>query len=230
MVSYSGQQQAEMEEFNRQLKEGVAIAEHIQSGQPAAAIATMPQPAPEVAASRDSLASLLQPHPSYVSPQSPLQRGTPLSGILNPMDSQHLQLLRQQQLQQQLAQQFDQQSIQQTLWLQSMLNMAQQQHPQQQQQHVLSGHLMQTLLLGQQQSRQGLSVSQQEQQQQQQTALAHLLDSQQRIDFTHHNSHPRPQPTAAHEECKGGTTTTAAGDATEGGEQSQQPQRTTRNQ
>ena len=179
MVSYSGQQQAEMEEFNRQRKgEAVKVEPPAQP------------PPPQQAA---ILLSPVSSQPVALSPASLLQQPIHPTGAVNPMerlpgqlDTQQLQLLQQHQLQQQLAQRLDQQSMAQAAFFQSMLNMAPQ--PQAQQEQSL---LVQALLAGQQQQQQPpppsqagfpANLPQYQQQHQQHNVLSHFLSAQGRLD------------------------------------------------
>jgi hypothetical protein len=160
MLSYSGQQAAEMEEFNRRQREtGVA------------SLPSSPQPAPEASASVSNappplpqpltrVSELLQTQTATI-PQAALQHGVIQSLLSNPMFSnQILQSLQEQLLLQQRQQQEDlqlravvqqqqqhqqqegqtpqqqqpqQANLNQALFLQSVLNMVQQQPGHQQQ-------------------------------------------------------------------------------------------------
>lgn len=178
MVSYSGQQQAEMEEFNRQRKDE-GFVEQTPAQQPANLLlspAASPQPATL------SPASLLQ------QPFQPAAAVNPMGRLPGQLDQLQLQLLQQHQLQQELAQRLDQQSMAQSAFLQSMLSMAPQ--PQVQEQQSL---LFQALLAGQQQQQQQLPSSQpgvptnllqyqHPPQHQQPNALAHFFGAQGRLE------------------------------------------------
>ena len=194
MVSYSGQQQAEMEEFNRQRQEEVTASQQVATTQPPS-LQSQPQHGQQTTTL--SSASLLSQQP-YL--------GNPMGGLPGQLNSQHLLLLHQQH---QLQQQLDRQAVAQTEILQSMINLAQQQsHTQQQQQgqsqldSASRALLIQSLFGGQQP--QPLPISQtgvpnnQLHQHEYENALARFLESQGRFNARQQQNLAAPRMNPSH--------------------------------
>ncbi|CAB9521966.1 expressed unknown protein [Seminavis robusta] len=157
MLSYSGQQAMEMEEFNRQQREGAfSLPGSPQPAPPAAAVPAPPSiPVPQV-----------QPPPAAALAQAAVQQGVAqsLSLLTNPLFAD--QVLRTMQGQQLLQQQ---QQIQQQLNLAQLQQ--QQQQQQQPQQNMAQNLLLQSVINMVQPAQQQQAQAPQQQQQQQQVML-----------------------------------------------------------